>query len=67
MVPVLRRRKKFVAGPSSTPLNASTSSTSPSVNNIPSAESLDSTPPFRPSNLELQTESSRPNTSSSAG
>ena len=37
MVSVPRRRKKFVAGTSSTPLNASTSFTSPSVNNIPSA------------------------------
>ena len=53
MVSVLRRRKKFVAGTSSTPLNASTSCTSPSVNNIPSAESLESAPPIRPSNSEL--------------
>ena len=36
MVSVLRRHKKFVAGTSSTPLNASTSCTSPSVNNISS-------------------------------
>ena len=67
MVLVLRHRKKFVAGTSSTPLNASTSCTSPLVNNIPSAESLESAPPIRPSNSKLQTESSRPNPSSSTG
>ena len=67
MVSVLRRRKKFVARTSSTPLNASPSYTSPSVNNIPSAESLESAHPIRPSNTEFQTESSRPNPSSSAG
>ena len=70
MVSVLRRRKKSTARTSSTPSNASTSYTSPSVNNIPLAESLESAPPtplIRPSNSELQTESIQPNQSSNAG
>ena len=69
-VSVLRRRKKSAARTSSTPSNASTSCTSPSVNNIPSAESLESAPPaplIRPSNSELQIESIQPNQSSNAG
>ena len=70
MVSVLRRRKKYAAGTSSTPSNVYTSCTLPSVNNIPSAESLESAPPtplIRPSNSKLQTESNQPNQSSSAG
>ena len=67
MVSVLRRRKKSAARTSSTPSNASTSCTSHSVNNISSAESLESAPPIRPSNSELQTESIQPNSSSNAG
>ena len=58
MVSVLHRRKKFAARTRSTPSNASTSCTSPSINNIPSAESLESAPPaplIRPSNSKLQT------------
>ena len=66
MVSVLRRCKKSAVGTSSTPSNAPTSCTSTSVNNIPSAKSLESTPPIRPSNLELQTKSIQPNQSSSA-
>ena len=42
MVSMLCRRKKSAAGTSNTPSNASTSCTAPSVNNIPSAESLES-------------------------
>ena len=70
MVSMLRHCKKSAARTSSTPSNASTSCTSPSVNNIPSTESLESAPPaplIRPSNSKLQTESIQPNQSSNAG
>ena len=66
MVSVLCRRKKFAPGTSSTPSNASTSCTSPSVN-IPLAESVESTPPIMSSNSELQIKSIQSNQSSSAG